>query len=191
MKITKELIVETALAMVNEEGTASRINLREIARRLGCAHTNLYNYYPSLGLLLWDAHGAALGQMLEAVTSSSCRRGTCPSLKVFYERFLDFYLLNRGLFSLLWEDSLAGERPEAHRKASEEKVERLIGHLLAVYGGSVERNKAHDVLHRVHCYLHGEVSIFVHGRGLIKDEAKFRAYVVDQCVVMTRLFAEK
>ena len=59
MKISKELIVETALALINEEGSSSKVNLREIARRLGCAHTNIYNYYPSLDELLGRARRCA------------------------------------------------------------------------------------------------------------------------------------
>ena len=191
MKITREQILDTALAMVNERGTSANINLREIARRLDCAHTNLYNYYPSLDGLLWDAHGSALERMVHAVTSAPVKGGREKSLSSFYAAFLGFYLSNRGLFSLLWQDTLSGERPETHRADAEEKVRLLVDHLSEIYEGAVELNRLHDALHRVHCYLHGEVSIFIHGRGLIRDEPKFRAYVVEQCVMMTRLFAGK
>lgn len=190
MKITRELIVETALALINEEGSSTRVNLREIARRLGCAHTNIYNYYPSLDELLWDAHAAALRRMAEAVTSAPVKGGPEKSLHAFYSAYAGFYLSNRGLFSLLWQDSLSGERPERHRADAEEMVRLLVDHLGAAYQGAIEWKALHDVLHRVHCYLHGEVSIFIHGRGLIRDEAKFRAYAVSQCVRMTMLFAD-
>ena len=190
MKITRELIVDTALALINEEGSSSRVNLREIARRLGCAHTNIYNYYPSLDELLWDAHGAALRRMTEAVTSASLKGELEKSLQAFYSAYAGFYLSNRGWFSLLWQDPLAGERPERHRSEAEEMVRRLVDHLADAYRGTIEWKVLHDVLHRVHCYLHGEVSIFIHGRGLIKDDAKFRAYVIAQCVRMTVLFTD-
>lgn len=190
MKITKELILETALAAINDEGTSSKVNLRELARRLGCAHTNLYNYYPSFDQLLWDAHGAALERMLDAVMSSPAKGGREKSLSSFYSAFADFYLSNRGWFRLLWADPLAGERPARHRERGEEVVSLLVEKLCAAYGETSDVKLLFDVLHRVHCYLHGEVSIFIHGRGLIREDAKFCAYLVSQCVRMTVLFAE-
>ncbi len=52
---TGERFVETTLALIAETGGSRDVNLREISRRLGCAHTNLYNYYPTYQDLLWEA----------------------------------------------------------------------------------------------------------------------------------------
>lgn len=43
------------LALIAETGGSQNVNLREISRRVGCAHTNLYNYYPTFQDLLWEA----------------------------------------------------------------------------------------------------------------------------------------
>ena len=47
-----EQIVDHALALIAEKGTSRDVNLREISRRVGCAHTNIYNYFASLQDLL-------------------------------------------------------------------------------------------------------------------------------------------
>jgi AcrR family transcriptional regulator len=52
---TRERFVETTLALIAETGGSRDVNLREISRRLGYAHTNLYNYYPTYQDLLWEA----------------------------------------------------------------------------------------------------------------------------------------
>ena len=57
---TGERFVEVTLALVAETGGSQEVNLREISRRVGCAHTNLYNYYPTFQDLLWEAFRRAL-----------------------------------------------------------------------------------------------------------------------------------
>jgi AcrR family transcriptional regulator len=52
---TADRFVETTLDLIAEEGGAGPINLRQVSRRMGCAHTNLYNYFASFQDLLWMA----------------------------------------------------------------------------------------------------------------------------------------
>ena len=52
---TAERFVATALELIAEHGGSGQVNLRQVAKRLGCAHTNLYNYYASYPELLWEA----------------------------------------------------------------------------------------------------------------------------------------
>ncbi len=42
-KITKEQIISTALDLMRDKNELRTVNMREIARTLGCAHTNIYN----------------------------------------------------------------------------------------------------------------------------------------------------
>lgn len=46
--VSAERFVEAALELVSENGGSQGLNLREVARRVGCAHTNAYNYFSSL-----------------------------------------------------------------------------------------------------------------------------------------------
>ncbi len=55
----ERFIVET-LALIDERGGSLGVNLREVARRVGCAHTNVYNYYASFEDLRWAAFRRAL-----------------------------------------------------------------------------------------------------------------------------------
>mgnify|MGYP001827145301 CR=1 FL=1 len=52
---TGERFVEVTLEVIAEAGGSQDVNLREISRRVGCAHTNLYNYYATYQDLLWEA----------------------------------------------------------------------------------------------------------------------------------------
>lgn len=54
-KPTAERFVATTLELIEEQGGSLTVNLRQISRRMGCAHTNVYNYFPSYQHLLWEA----------------------------------------------------------------------------------------------------------------------------------------
>ncbi len=47
--------VETTLELIATEGGAGPVNLRQVSRRMGCAHTNVYNYFAGFQDLLWSA----------------------------------------------------------------------------------------------------------------------------------------
>ncbi len=66
LKPTADRFVQTTLELIVESGGSLGVNLREVARRMGCAHTNVYNYFDSFDDLLWtsfrrvlDDYGAA------------------------------------------------------------------------------------------------------------------------------------
>ena len=50
-----ERFIDETLALIAEKGGSKELNLREISRRVGCAHTNVYNYFTSLDDLRWAA----------------------------------------------------------------------------------------------------------------------------------------
>ena len=52
---TAERFIETTLELIAESGGSTQVNLRQIARRVGCAHTNVYNHFSSFEDLLWAA----------------------------------------------------------------------------------------------------------------------------------------
>jgi len=52
---TADRFIEETLALISERGGSEGVNLREVSRRVGCAHTNAYNYFESFEDLLWAA----------------------------------------------------------------------------------------------------------------------------------------
>jgi AcrR family transcriptional regulator len=59
-RITADRFIDTMLALIVESGGSQSVNLRQIARRIGCAHTNCYNYFASYEHLRWAAFRRAL-----------------------------------------------------------------------------------------------------------------------------------
>lgn len=187
--ITKEQIIDLTLELINQNQGLRNVNLREIARVLGCAHTNLYNYFQDFEQLLWKSHETALLKMGDYVTADLDKISDIRvRLQTFFTKFIDFYLQNKGWFKLIWFEKLVAPRPEENIETGLRVVNSLIRTLTEIYSDSITLADAHYILHNVHCYLHGEVSIFIAGRGLRKDEPEFCSYVTGECMKLIELY---
>ena len=45
VNLTRDKFILETLALIREKGGSKNVNLREISKRVGCAHTNAYNYF--------------------------------------------------------------------------------------------------------------------------------------------------
>lgn len=192
--IDREQILNVTLDLVRYQENVHNVNWREIARNLGCAHTNLYNYYKDLDQIYWDALDIILAKLEVCLTSdlSQYADGKARMIAV-YTRFLDFYLENPGWFRLVWLEKLEGARPQKNVDLTNQTVSvftsTLISLLAEQYDLNLTHNQAKYILHTVHCYLHGEISIHISGRGLIKEQDAFKQHVIAECVHLTGLLA--
>ena len=190
--ITKEQVVDTTLKLIKDSENIRSVNLRGVAREIGCSHTNLYNYFSSFDELLWCSHIRILEIFLETL-KEKLRKSEDNEVKLsyLYNHFLDFYLENKGWLRLAWFEILEGNRPEEDRIAIIETtdvfVEIVEGIWINMYSLVPSREKIREVIHDVHCYIHGEVSIYIAKRGLIQEEDIFKKYVVKQSTKITRL----
>lgn len=187
-KITKELIIDTTLDLINDKEGIYHVNLREIARKLGCAHTNLYNYFNNFEEILWQALKCTFLRLLDYVTLDIENiYNTDLRLEYFFSRFIEFYIYNKGWFKLIWFDKISENRPEESTEIIHRAVDILTNILYESYSDVITKEQSHYILHTVHCYLHGEVSIYISGKGLIKEEIQFKNYVTKECIKITKL----
>ena len=192
--ITKENIVNTTLELIRDKENIRSVNLREIARALGCAHTNLYNHFSDLDAILWEAVDEVLVRSSQYILGSlDGSENPEIKLKEFFHRFMDFYLENKGWFRLFWTEKLQWDRPEKNKRLTEAMVGKYIDVLMELcvrlYNAELDRTQVMHIFHTIHCYMYGEVSIFIAGRGLISDETQFKKYVLEECVNLTGLLA--
>jgi AcrR family transcriptional regulator len=194
--ISKEQIIETALEMLKDKSNIREINLREIARVLGCAHTNLYNYYPSFNDLLWEAHieiGIKFIQQMNLILE----RIQDPKAKLyqFYYFLSEFYLDNKGWFRLAWLDYIDVVRPDKDKIVTEKTVSEMVELLrniwIGIYSNELDRKSIRRVLHDVHCYIVGEVSSYINGRGIIHDKELLKQHIAETSVTFFTLYLKE
>ena len=106
-----ERYVEETLALIAERGSSNEVNVREISRRIGCAHTNVYNYFGGREELLWAAFHQALLLYAESLT-----HGLDASLSghAYFRRLMgnmvEWPLENPGLHRFISSDPLDPEQ---------------------------------------------------------------------------------
>jgi AcrR family transcriptional regulator len=104
---TSERYIEATLELVVERGGSAQVNLREISRRIGCAHTNVYNYFESREDLLWHAIRRVLKLYGDAISfglDESKSRHT--NFQQFIRNMVEWPVQNPGLHRLLSSDPL-------------------------------------------------------------------------------------
>ncbi len=190
--ITKENVVNITLELIRDKENIRSVNLREIARALGCAHTNLYNHFADFDAILWEALDAVLVRSAEFILSAMNEIQTPEEkLQLFYKRLIDYYLLNRGWFRLLWMEKLRGKRSDSNIKVTADVVGEYVVMLAKlfeeIYSVKLTNEQAMYVFHTVHSYIYGEISIFIAGRGLISEEEEFNKYVLRECIKLSKL----
>lgn len=186
-KITREQIVNTALELMRDKNALRTVNMREIARVLGCAHTNIYNYFPSYPDLLWETHTAILEVFLKTLDEKLAAETTAEGkLNCFFDTFAQMYLENKGWFRLVWLEYIGDARPK-HNIETTEKVHLALNRIIATIwyeqNGFAPSDALVDrVVHNTHCFIIGEVSNFTSGRGLFESEAALRTYIVREAI---------
>jgi AcrR family transcriptional regulator len=181
--ITKEQIIETALALTRHKSDLHGLNLREIARELGCAHTNLYNYFSSYNDLLWETRAALQENFTKAFEEKLAEADTTElKLACLFETFIDMYIDNKGWFRLAWHEYIGSKRPERDVEAVKTTNDALNRHALKIYkefsGNSADDDKhVKQVLHNTGCYIAGEISNYFSGRSDIQNEDELKAHV--------------
>jgi AcrR family transcriptional regulator len=147
-------LVDATLDLIERNGGCRGVNLRQIAARAKCAHTNLYNYYDSLESLYWAAMDRAL-ERLEAHTTDQLASRT--GLRAFLTAQLDYARQHPGLYRLFWLEPLSGKPPpQTSRRLDAMRtlwIRQIDEHL---HGGLAAKNRAWAG-QIVHGYFHGEV----------------------------------
>lgn len=190
--ITKEQIIKTALDLLRDKNDIRSVNLREIARVLGCAHTNLYNYFSSFNDLLWEAHMEIEKKFIEKILLDiEHLQDDKQKLYGFFFSLSELYLDNIGWFRLAWLDYIDDMRPEKDKIVTEEAVSTMVEILDSIchgiYINIYVQEDIHCVLHDVHCYIVGEVSNFINGRGLINDIQILKKHIAETAAIFFML----
>jgi AcrR family transcriptional regulator len=107
-----ERFVDTALDLIAEHGGSGHVNLRQIARRMGCAHTNLYNYFADYPELLWEAFRRTLVTYGEWITQGLDDALAPPTyLRRLVTNLATFPQVHPGLYRFIASDEMPTPDP--------------------------------------------------------------------------------
>ncbi len=183
--VTAERYLEETLALVAEKGGSQGVNLREISRRIGCAHTNVYNYYAGLDDLLWAAFRRVIRDYAESMTVGL--EGPLTPLEYFRRlvtNLASYPQQNPGLYRFIGSDPIDVERIPADVLELVTRVKAwMFEAFAAVSGPHLTAKEVEDFCNITYGYIDGETFNYINGRVVPGEDIPGR--IVDNAV---RLF---
>ena len=183
-KPTAEKLIDITLDLIDQHGGARGVNLREVARRAGCAHTNVYNYFPSLEALL----GAALKSLLQRLITFTQSQMAADKVRdrAGFARFLnaqiDFAVQHPGWYAFIWLDPLEGfQVDEEAMQTFRFMSSRFAGIITTLAGPSLTPAQAERASNLLHSYLHGEICKLLNDRYLDHTPEQYRQQILTGC----------
>lgn len=172
-QLSKEVIIEATLLLIEEKGNISKVNFREIGRSLGCAHTSLYNFFPSYNELLFAAAQTLMARMRDSLQSEaleSIKKGTFNSMILAYINSVVLYALNhRGWYTFLWFEFVEIDLTSLFE--NQPRPEKLLLPIyLKEYKQPISNADATMKLQIGHGFVHGELSKFLSNRSAYTSE---------------------
>lgn len=175
-------ILENAAALLCERGGAAGINLREVAKRTGCAHTNIYNYFPTLEHLKWRL----LEESLAELEAACFPAGEGGSLLEAAKRYCRWGLAHPAAYKLIWITDLeSGAAPGDLSFLS--ILPSRIRHLLEKEKPELSRNEGESLGDLIHSYLHGKLLNLIFRRETISDEEEVIEGILQTCRTLLAL----
>ena len=165
--LTHEIIIAATLKLIEEKGSISNLNFREIARALGCAHTSIYHFFPSYGDLLHEVAKTIMMDMRKVLLHQSkgyVLDGTYENPVIAYIAcVVEYALTHRGWYRFLWMDNFDVELNVLFK--DQPRPETLLLHIyLETYDLGLSEPEALMRLNIGHGYVHGELCKFLSQR---------------------------
>jgi AcrR family transcriptional regulator len=190
-QVNKEIIIETALRLIDEKQGIKEVTLRDIAKEIGCAHTNLYNYFGSLDEIFWESLSALLSRMMEysSVGDSEEQQGE-NKIYLTIAKVIDFFMEHPGWYRFMWFDSLGG-RPSQELARSIHRPGEGFVTLVKMANSDIDDEKAKQVANILHSYFHGEFCKWINNRGLVEgDKEGTKAMILSNVKTLYKLLIQ-
>lgn len=160
--VMRGAFIRAVLEMLQSGRSLRDLNLRQVAKRVGCAHTNVYNYFSSYEQLLWYALCEALKRLIAmtgAVYHEQDDSYTIDPGKNIIEVFIKFAFAHPAWYRLIWMEALGGTPPPEVKQLT-----RIPAKLLRLWLGEVtdERVSEEDLRTGsviLNSFLHGELAV--------------------------------
>lgn len=174
--VTADRFIDATLELIAESGGSQEVNLRQIARRVGCAHTNAYNYFASYDDLRWAAFRRALrhyGEYLVHDLDEVADRRSYAERVV--SNLASYPIAHPGWFRFIGSDPVDLETvPGDILESVGAMKEWLFGVLSVSLGPTVSATEAARIANIVLAYIDGETLNLINGRVAPGDDIEGR-----------------
>ncbi|ADL53943.1 TetR/AcrR family transcriptional regulator [Clostridium cellulovorans] len=188
--ISRELILETTLSLIDENKSIKDVSLRVIAKKVGCAHTNLYNYFSSLEEIFWETLGELLLIMIE-FCGNGVDEETNQERKIFlvFSNLIDFCMNHPGWYSFIWFEPMGG-KPSPRVIEILKRPGAKLAELIKI-ANNISNERAKLIYDILHSYMHGELSKWINKRSFISKSEQTKQIILSRIKGLYRLLLKE
>jgi AcrR family transcriptional regulator len=185
----KEKLIQTTLDLIDQQGGLHGVNLRQIAFRAGCAHTNIYNYYQDFEDLLWDVI-MHIGELWMEYSEKNFTDNLTleEASDLFASVQFDLAEAHPGWYRCLWQESLSGNLPEKVMESRRESRDAITRIFIRVSKNRLDQAHANRLFQIIFTFIHGSISLMINGRIVRTTEKAYRAQVLDNVQFIVNSF---
>lgn len=190
--VSKEIIIETTLSLIEEKGGIKDVNLREIAKNIGCAHTNLYNYFNSLDEIFWEALGQVLLKMIDYVDVNLAYE-TDPEEKLYLalSNIIDFSMDHPGWYRLIWLEAIDGTPSSEVNEILHLPTRGFNAMLIKLSNNKLSEERANLIGDILMTYLHGELCKWINNRSFKNSSSETKMSVFSNLKYLYKLLIQR
>ena len=173
--LSADRFIDATLELIAEEGGSIGVNLRAVSRRLGCAHTNVYNYFDSYGELLWGAFRRSLrvyGQYLihdldRDLEPREYLQRTLVNLATFPQQ-------NPGLYRFIASDPIDLASIPGDLMETVTAMKQWLADVVAAAAPGTDHARAREAANVMLAYIDGETLNLINGRAIPDEDLEGR-----------------
>jgi AcrR family transcriptional regulator len=177
---TAERLIDVTLDLIDERGSSRGVNLREIAKRAGCAHTNAYNYFNSLEELFWYALAWLLKRMERYMVE---KVGLVYDSDQYFEKFIlsqiDFAFEHPGWYRFIWLEHISGSPPRVVMRYWEKIQADFVLVIFALSRKKLSQTQCVSVAQIIRGYIHGEVCSMLSGKKYKGERVQLQRNIIE------------
>lgn len=187
---TAEKFVKETLALITEKGGSKDVNLREVSKRVGCAHTNAYNYFDGFEGLLWAAFERTIYIYADAIEKDLNNDLSSEQyFTMLISNLVEFVTENPGLYRFIGSDPIDLNKIPQHLITLVSKLKDFLIEVIYTLSSSrLTRKQAREVTDIILAYLDGETFNLINQRYLPDDNIHERI-LKNVTLLFTRLTA--
>jgi AcrR family transcriptional regulator len=185
----RQSLVEAGLTLIDEAEGCRGVTLRAIANRAGCAHTNVYNYFPSLESVFWECLLEAQRRNMEFLGRQVARAapGSLEVVGALVGAHLDFALAHPGWYRLIWLEPVDQHVPPELLPRLKQPRGTIATMLRPLFGPEVSEADLRRIADLLHTYVHGAICKLIARRTLADQEPADPQRMVENTLLLLRL----
>ena len=165
----REKIIKITLDLIDKNGGALNVNLRQVAREANCSAPNIYNYFKSLDDLLNVALERICTDFMVMMAQQKDKAETKEQmLQSAFTTFISYGVKNPARMNFFYFEKLNVELAQNTKSVANGVGGTMAQLLLECSATPLDKNTAQEISNILHWYIIGQLSEHMTGREIIK-----------------------